>query len=436
MRQLLCIFCCLLSAHVFAEQLVLQDIRIWAAPDSTRVVFDLSDAIKHDLLRLSNPERLVVDIENTRLSTAVKNFLQQPMELGKSLKNMRSAKRKQADLRIVFDLPDATTVKSFLLSPNRQYGYRFVIDFFNRQDVQKPSVLSVPDAGYKRSDNIIIAVDAGHGGEDPGAIGQSGLYEKTVTLQIAKKLANLINRVPGMQAILIREGDYSVSLHGRIKKARQYRADMFVSIHADAFKDTSVRGSSVYILSNKGASSEAAKWLAERENASDLIGGVSLDDKEDMVASVILDFSLAGVLEASADVAARVLKSLNQVGRIHKKEVQAAGFVVLKSPDIPSILVEVAYISSPAEEKKLKNSNHQTRIARAVLNGISSYFIDYPPEGVSFSGLYVREHYVRRGDTLSEIAQQYNVSMQALRSFNQLKSAKIRIGQIIKIPPS
>lgn len=434
MRQLLFVLICILSVNLFAEDFVLQDIRIWAAPDSTRVVFDISGAIKHDLLRLSNPARLVVDLKNIRLSPVAKKVLHQPMQLGKSLKNLRSAKRKQSDLRMVFDLQNALTIESFLLSPNRQYGHRLVIDFFNAQEQQEFSSLNVSDEKYKRSDNIIIAIDAGHGGEDPGAIGPSGLHEKTVTLQIAKKLANLINKIPRMQAVLIREGDYSISLGGRIKKARRYRADMFISIHADAFKDAKVRGSSVYILSNKGASSEAAKWLAERENASDLIGGVSLGDKDDVVASVILDFSLTGILEASMDVADRVLSSLKQVGKTHKKDVQSAGFVVLKSPDIPSILVEVAYISNPMEEKKLKTSKHQTRIARSVLSGVSSYFRDYPPEGFSFMKLQVREYRIKHGDTLSEIAQQYNLSMQTLRAFNKLKSDKIQIGQIIKIP--
>lgn len=435
MRHLLFIFICMLSVNIFAEELALQNIRIWAAPYSTRVVFDLDGAIKHDLLRLSNPERLAIDLQNIRLSPAAKEVLNKSMQPGKYLKNIRSAKRNQSDLRIVFDLQNVLTIKSFLLPPNRQYGHRLVIDFFSAQEQQQqPSVLSVPDEGYKRSENIIIAIDAGHGGEDPGAMGPSGLHEKTVTLKIAKKLANLINQIPSMQAVLIREGDYFISLSGRIKKAREHRADMFISIHADAFKDAKVRGSSVYILSNKGASSEAAKWLAERENASDLIGGVSLDDKDDVVASVILDFSLTGILEASMDVAGRVLSSLNQLGKTHKKDVQAASFVVLKSPDIPSILIEVAYISNPTEEKKLKNSQYQTRIAKTVLSGITSYFTDYPPEGVSFVRLQVREHRIKRGDTLSEIAQQYNVSTQTLRTFNKLKSDKIHIGQIIKIP--
>jgi N-acetylmuramoyl-L-alanine amidase len=258
--------------------------------------------------------------------------------------------------------------------------------------------------------------------------------EKDVTLKIARNLANLINQEYGMKAILIREGDYFLSLRNRIGKAREHKADLFISIHADAFRDPRVRGSSVYILSNRGASSEAAKWLAERENAADLVGGVSLDDKDDVLASVLLDLSQTASLEASIGVADRVLSDLRKLGKTHKKYVQSAGFAVLKSPDIPSILVEMAYISNPEEEKNLKNAAYQTKLAKALLSGMKGYFRDYAPEGTLLAAVATRKHIIARGDTLSGIAQRYRVSMNTLRDSNRLKSDRIQVGQVLNIP--
>ena len=237
-----------------------------------------------------------------------------------------------------------------------------------------------------------------------------------------------------MKAVLIREGDYFLSLRKRIGKARRHKADLFVSIHADAFKDPRVRGSSVFILSNRGASSEAAKWLAERENAADLIGGVSLDDKDDVLASVLLDLSQTASLEASIGVADRVLGGLKKLGKTHKKHVQSAGFAVLKSPDIPSILVEMAYISNPEEERKLKGKTYQTKLAKAMLNGLKGYFRDHAPEGTLLASITNRKYVIERGDTLSGIAQRYKVSMNTLRDSNRLKSDRIRVGQVLTIP--
>jgi len=407
----------------------MQNVRIWAAPDNTRVVFDVSGPVEHKLELLSNPTRLVVDIDNAKITQAIS----QPVSADKYLKNVRSAERDKSNLRVVFDLKKNIEMRSFLLQPNGQYGHRLVIDLYdeNRQDA---ATRIITQADNKRSKDIVIAVDAGHGGDDPGATGPHGVREKDVTLKIARNLANLINQEYGMKAVLIREGDYFLSLRKRIGKAREHKADLFISIHADSFKDPRVKGSSVFILSNRGASSEAAKWLAERENAADLVGGVSLDDKDDVLASVLLDLSQTASLEASIGVADRVLSGLKKLGKTHKKHVQSAGFAVLKSPDIPSILVEMAYISNPEEEKNLKNAAHQTKLAKALLSGLKGYFRDYAPEGTLLAAVATRKHIIERGDTLSGIAQRYRVSMNTLRDSNRLKSDRIRIGQVLNIP--
>ena len=407
----------------------MQNVRIWAAPDNTRVVFDVSGPVEHKLELLSNPTRLVVDIENAKITQAIS----QPVSADKYLKNVRSAERDKSNLRVVFDLKKNIEMRSFLLQPNGQYGHRLVIDLYdeNRQDA---ATRIITQADNKRSKDIVIAVDAGHGGDDPGATGPHGVREKDVTLKIARNLANLINQEYGMKAVLIREGDYFLSLRKRIGKAREHKADLFISIHADSFKDPRVKGSSVFILSNRGASSEAAKWLAERENAADLVGGVSLDDKDDVLASVLLDLSQTASLEASIGVADRVLSGLKKLGKTHKKHVQSAGFAVLKSPDIPSILVEMAYISNPEEEKNLKNAAYQTKLAKALLSGLKGYFRDYAPEGTLLAAVATRKHIIERGDTLSGIAQRYRVSMNTLRDSNRLKSDRIRIGQVLNIP--
>ncbi|MCH8846613.1 MAG: N-acetylmuramoyl-L-alanine amidase [Proteobacteria bacterium] len=433
MRRLCLILCFMLPISVFAEQVTMQNVRIWAAPDNTRVVFDVSGPVEHSLELLDKPHRLVVDIRNAKISQAIRMAISQPISADKYLKNIRSAERGSSDLRVVFDLKKNIEMRSFLLQPNSQYGHRLVVDLYDENN-QKGAIQVMTQADNKRSKDVVIAIDAGHGGDDPGATGPNGLREKDVTLKIARNLANLINQEYGMKAVLIREGDYFLSLRKRIGKARRHKADLFISIHADAFKDPKVRGSSVYILSNRGASSEAAKWLAERENAADLIGGVSLDDKDDVLASVLLDLSQTASLEASIGVADRVLSGLKKLGKTHKKHVQSAGFAVLKSPDIPSILVEMAYISNPEEERKLKGKAYQTKLAKAMLSGLKDYFRNHAPEGTLLASAANQKYVITRGDTLSGIAQRYKVSMNTLRDSNQLKSDRIRVGQVLNIP--
>ncbi len=419
-----------LSLPVWAGQVRLENIRIWAAPDNTRVVFDISGPVEHKLQELVNPGRVVIDIPDARL---VKSPAQ-PTQADKYLKLVRNGVHNENDLRIVLDLKQKIEVKSFLLPPNQQYGHRLVIDLYDpasREALERVSVNKTP----QKARDVVIAIDAGHGGEDPGARGPKGVREKDVVLQIARRLARLVDQEYGMKAVLIREGDYFIPLRNRIEKARAARADLFISIHADAFKDSRVHGSSVYILSQRGASSEAARWLAEQENASDLIGGVSLDVKDDMLASVLLDLSQTASLEASIDVADRVLGGLKRIGKVHKREVQSAGFAVLKSPDIPSLLVETAYISNPVEEKKLLSSSYQDKLARAILTGLRGYFYEHAPDNTLIAMRRVpRKHVIARGDTLSTIAAQYKVSTQKLRDHNGLKTDMIKEGQTLTIP--
>jgi len=239
----------------------------------------------------------------------------------------------------------------------------------------------------QRGRDLVIAVDAGHGGKDPGAIGRKGTYEKQVTLAIARQLAAAIDREDGMRAVMVRGDDRFISLRGRIVKARDYKADMFISIHADSVRDRNVGGSSVYVLSLRGASDEAARWLAERENAADLMGGVSLDDKNDVLASVLLDVTQKESVSNSVDAAESILGSLRGVTSVHRPRVQHAGFVVLKSPDIPSVLVETAFISNVADERRLKDPVHQLKIAEAIHAGVRSYFYARPPPGTRVAAL-------------------------------------------------
>ena len=434
MRRILGLILATFLCHSQAATTV-QNIRIWSAPDSTRVVLDVSSPVSHEIIQLSNPDRTVIDIKNTLPIQRIS----QPKAEDKIIKQIRSGSRNNDDQRIVLDLKREASVNSFLLEPNKQYGHRLVIDLTGVEDIESASekIVKANIKTEKQAVNrdVVVAIDAGHGGDDPGARGPSGTFEKDVVLSVSKRLANLINQEQGMSAVLIREGDYFIRLRDRIKKARKHKADLFISIHADAFKDPRVKGSSVYILSKRGASSEAARWLAEQENRSDLIGGVKLDDKDNVLASVLLDLSQTASLEASIDVAERVLGGLKGLGKVHKKRVQSAGFAVLKSPDIPSILIETAYISNPAEEKRLKSSKYQNQLAKSILKGLKNYFYDYPPEGSLIASLSKRrKHTIAKGDTLSEIAQMYRVSTQQLKQHNGLKSDRLHVGKVLNIP--
>ncbi|PCH86104.1 MAG: N-acetylmuramoyl-L-alanine amidase [Piscirickettsiaceae bacterium] len=417
----------LVSQVLLANNVSVNSLRFWTAPDHTRLVFGVSSTVEHKIFTLDNPPRLVLDLKGASLDSQLPSFVNH-----KLVNLIRAGKRDKKDLRIVLDLKMSVKPKSFLLKPNKSYGHRLVLDLYPQTSSksQKPKVVKRASSS-RANKKWIIAIDAGHGGEDPGAKGPRGTSEKDVVLAIAKKLAANINRQPNMKAYMVRTGDYYIGLRQRMKKARQVRADLFISIHADAFRDQRARGSSVYVLSNRGASSEAARWLADSENAADLVGGVSLDDKDDMLALVLLDLSQNATKDASATVADKILKNLKSVGRAHKKHVQRAGFVVLKSPDIPSILIETAFISNRQEEARLRSPVHQAKIATAILKGVKTYFAQQTLQPAQLAG---SQYKIRRGDTLSAIAQRYQISLRQLKKVNAMKSSMIRVGQMIKIP--
>ena len=355
-------------------------VRVWAGPEATRIVLDLSASAPHNLTVLHNPERVVLDIPGARLKSS------SAPTGGGAIRRVRLAQRPH-DVRVVMELSRPALPKSFLSRPNNRYGYRLVVDLSAAAAVaeaQRPvHVLRAPQDAR----DLIIAIDAGHGGEDPGAIGKNGTREKDVVLAIARELSAKVNAESGMRAVLTRDGDYFVPLRDRMRRARAQQADLFVSVHADSIVDRSIDGSSVYILSQHGASNEASRWLADRENASDLIGGVSLDDKSDVLASVLLDLSQSAAMNASQVAAGRVLRQLSQAGEVRKAQVQQAGFMVLKSPDIPSMLVETAYISNPQEEQRLRTQAHQAKLAAAIHRGLHDYFYTNPPAGTRISQL-------------------------------------------------
>lgn len=380
-----------------------KDVRIAVTNDTTRVVLELSEPAKQKVFTLDSPRRVVVDLPAARLTTAL------PPADG-VIKAVRAGRRDNGDLRVVFDVHAEVEPRSSWLDATASSGPRLVLDLTKRGGVvpagspkapqntdgelanaaaapMTPAGVAEPAPvktlgsalGSANSRDLIIAIDAGHGGEDPGAIGNRGIREKDVTLAIARQLKERIDSEPGMRARLTRDGDYFVPLRDRIDRARQFQADMFVSIHADSVRDSHASGSSVYTLSAKGATNEAARWLADRENAADMVGGVSLEDKNAVLASVLLDLTQGASMSASMDAASRVLRQLDYLGNVHHSEVQQAGFVVLKSPDIPSMLVETAFISNPREEARLNDPQHQARLANAILAGVRDYFYTNTP---------------------------------------------------------
>ncbi len=368
------LLCAWLASAVTAHAVALRQIRLRPSPHGARVVLDLSGRAHHDLFLLRNPDRVVMDLPGTRMSPSARAV---PAGAG-LVRDVRYAERPGGILRVVLDLRSAAAAKSFLSLPNARYGYRLVVDL---SDAAARAIPATAIHAPARGRDVVIAVDPGHGGDDPGATGVYGTHEKDVVLAIGRDLAADIDAQPGMRAYLTRDGDYFVPLRERMRKARAHDADLFVSIHADSIRDHDVAGASVYILSQRGATDEAARWLAERENASDLIGGVSLENKSPVLASVLLDLSQSASMTESEQAAQDVLHSLERVGQVHYDRVQQARFVVLKSPDIPSMLVETDYISDPREELKLRTPAKQMKIARAILAGVRRYFYANPPPG-------------------------------------------------------
>ena len=408
------------------------DVRLWRAPDHTRVVFDLTGPAEHKLIVLGNPDRIVLDVENASLRASLDS-----MQLaGTPVKLARSGVRDGDDLRIVLELSAAIDPRSFFLKANEQAGDRLVLDLYDKVPQKARTTATKTDLQSGKRD-IIIAIDAGHGGEDPGAIGPRRRREKDVVLAIAKELNALLEADRGFQPTMIRTGDYYISLRGRRDLARKRQADLFVSIHADAFKRKEARGASVYALSTKGATSTAARYLAQRENEADLVGGVSLSDKDDVLAGVLADLSMTSTLDNSLKLGDKVLRRVDGIARLHKKSVEQAGFAVLKSPDIPSILVETGFISNPEESKLLASASYQKKMARAIHAGIREWFLAHPPSGtlIAWQKNQVGQQYtIASGDTLSGIAQRFNISLNDLKSHNGISGSNLRVGQKLRIP--
>ena len=411
--------------------------RVWPAQDYTRLTLESKQAIRHNMFNLSNPERLVIDLEEVELGNALNDLAKLIGNDDPYIKSVRVGRFKPGVVRLVLDLKSEAKPQLFVLNPVSEYGYRLVLDVYparpldplmalleqpktsipeaagtptttsqpaekapadekllsghpedklrmaqslsiDNSDKPPPSATTTPNLPEMRARTLIIAIDAGHGGEDPGARGRYGSREKNVTLAIARKVKALVDDVPNMRGILIRDGDYFIPLIGRVAKARKVNADLFISIHADAFIKANARGSSVFALSEHGATSTAARWLAKKENEADLIGGVNIAVKDPYLARTLLDLSQTATITDSMKLAKHVLNELGGINDLHRGRVEQAGFAVLKSPDIPSILVETAFISNPSEERRLNDENYQMKIANAILGGIKRYFAQNP----------------------------------------------------------
>lgn len=371
-------FLALLFAATAASAGELRDLRLWDSPEGTRVVFELSTTTQHKVFTLDNPARIVIDlpgIEGQKLANKVDGR--------GAVKHVRAAQR-EGGLRVVLDMASAVEPRSFLLNPAEQYGYRLVLDLqgSGSENAAPAVAAAVPLQGmvdHWQPRPVVVAIDAGHGGEDPGAIGHGGLYEKDVALTLARKLAATVNAEPGFRAVLTRDGDYFLPLRERVKRARKAQADLFVSVHANALKDRAMRGSAVYVVSPRGATSEHARWLAQKENAADLVGGIEIGSKDDELASVLIDLSQSSTMEASFDVGSRMLRALGQVNVLQRPQVQQAAFMVLKAPDIPSVLVETAFITNAQEERLLRDAKGQDQLVRSMFEGIKGYFDSYRP---------------------------------------------------------
>jgi len=456
----------------------IESVRLWHSPVKTRVVFDVSADVEYKVFDLQSPNRLVVDIVNGGL----KNELP-VLESNDHVLRMRAGEPKKNVLRVVFDLKQVLQTKAFVLPPNELYGHRLVLDMVEpgadlniqpsvsasprNQDSaaakqpsrQSPNTGDSPKLAAEPLQNrkLVIAIDAGHGGEDPGALGHRGSQEKKITLSIAKRLKQVIDRDSKMTSFLVRTGDYYIQLHDRRQIARAKDADLFISIHADAFRLRSANGLSVFALSQRGATSAMASAIAAKENASDLIGGVSLANKDEVLAKVLVDLSMTATISDSVNIGGRVLNELSKVGRLHSKRVEQAGFAVLKSPDMPSILVETGFITNPDEEQKLGTRSYQTKIAEAIYSAISKFYEQTPylnngsyssptlsakatnsnqTQSSNGSGNRTIKHKVKRGDNLSELAEQYGTSIRAIRRDNNLKRTTLWLGETLTITAS
>jgi N-acetylmuramoyl-L-alanine amidase len=381
---LLALLCTTLGASgsAWAAHAELRDARLSAIGTSAELTLELAGATTQKVFALDHPRRVVIDLPHTTLGRGFRA----PAGEG-VVANVRTGPQLGGTLRVVVQLKSPAAARTTWMPETGSVRRQLIVSFGDAtpEADTTPKAVVAPHAPVDSDRDVVVAVDAGHGGQDPGATGPGGTHEKDVVLPIARLLAARINTEPGMRAVLTRNRDEFLVLRDRIKRARVAKADMFISIHADSIANRDISGASVYILSERGATNESARWLAEHENAADLMGGVSLDDKDNTLASVLLDLSQSANISASMTAAQRVLASLDGVGQVRKSQVQQAGFVVLKSPDIPSMLVETAYISNPSEERNLKSPRHQTDLAEAIFSGVRNYFEQNPPTGTRFA---------------------------------------------------
>nr|WP_284155499.1 N-acetylmuramoyl-L-alanine amidase [Sulfuricystis multivorans] len=379
-------------------------VRVWPAPDYTRVTIEHDQPLEFRQMMLKDPDRLVLDLEGVEFNSVLASLPGKILDDDPQIKLIRAGRFKPGVVRIVIELKGEVKPQLFALKPIGSYGHRLVIDLYpavppdpllallEKRAQDDPFAPADPATTADRKPRaevsditrlVTVVIDPGHGGEDPGAIGAGGSREKEVTLAIARRLKAKIDAQPNMRALLTRDGDYFIPLHQRVAKARRVKADLFVSVHADAFMKPTARGSSVFVLSENGASSSAARWLADRENAADLIGGVNLGNKDPHLARTLLDLSQTATINDSFKLARAVLNEIGGINDLHKGHVEQAGFAVLKAPDIPSILVETAFISNPEEEKRLTDEAYQNQMAEALLAGMKRYFAQNPPAAKS-----------------------------------------------------
>lgn len=378
---------CGLLVSGWAQALELSAVRLWPSPDYTRITLEAKQPVSYKYFTLSNPERLVIDLEGVEAGTLLDAMMKQLSAEDPFIGSIRVAMNRPGVMRLVLDLKTPVKPSVFQLQPLEQYGHRLVVDLYPlaasetaaapvTSPADKHPVAKAEVPQYVRL--ITVAIDAGHGGEDPGALGASGSHEKDITLALAKKLKQKIDAQENMRAVLIRDGDYFVPLAQRVIKARSVKADLFLSIHADAFIKPHARGSSVFALSENGATSVAARWLAKKENDADLVGGVNIDVKDPFLKRTLIDLSQTATINDSLKLGHAVLKEIGGVNTLHKSYVEQAGFAVLKAPDIPSILIETAFISNPEEEKRLNDPGYQDKLADAIVDGVLKYFDKHP----------------------------------------------------------
>jgi N-acetylmuramoyl-L-alanine amidase len=431
----------LLPFSASATQTKLTQVNILQINQHTRLVLSFDHPFKYHCFTLKKPDRLIVDLANTKVTEQLKRI-----KCNSIIKNIRTGIQPHQQLRLVFSLSQRFIPKTYSIAPYGRFNYRLIIDLIPYKQISKTSTAAsakkppiktnIPQKKEINLRNAVIVIDPGHGGQDPGATGQLGTHEKNIVLAISKDLAALLQQQPGIEVKLTRTGDYFVPLRGRLRAARAGWADVFIAIHADAYRKLSSRGASVFALSQHGATSEAARWLAQKENHSELMGGTNLEDKSYLLRSVLIDLSQSATIRESLVLGNYIIRSLNQVARLHTGHVEQAPFVVLKSPDIPSLLIETGFISNRFEEKLLRNPKYQQKIAHAIMQGIINYLHRYPPPGTVLTILYRKtiNHKVQPGENLTEIARQYKISIATLKRINHLNNNILSIGQTLQIP--